>query len=583
MTGSRFEHALGAMHLARQAWQQAWLNSSDDVRKAFRSDVWKTLNGLTASALDQDTRDWVRGHAEFNETFDDRIALAVGAATLLHDIGHAPFSHTLEPFFARHAAQIASQDPTKVAKYVTSMVTPFHEFVGYQMLDQIEPDAVERIPWVVVKMIMDTSHQPGTWQASIHGLISGEVDVDRMDYLVRDGQKSGSEVAAVDLARLIQSVELRNIQSNGDTDAPAVWSVGFGLRARSAIEAFLNNRQRYHQWVLFHSHAVAVDRMLEYAVEGLWTLARDVRQGSRDAELLHVLADLVPDLNYFSPHKRLYDATRDGRPVVIEDHDTTAIQASIDDVTVMEWLKSSASVVRALLTSGQSLGARRAELVRVLACVEALVDRVPNWAPVWKTEDDYREMADELKEPLVATLNSLGLELLRDGRRRVEGLSAAPTAAVSASLDEVSKAFAKDSILGLNLLAKQCLRSRDMTQRFLRERTWADALSTRCVPSRQLKGGFWVFAFQEVASVRDGHEMAVNVFDGNRPRPFREISATVSYLPEIEARAVKLHVYYVCPNLQMRVNRISRYKDELRKLFKEHFADVVMSTYRDLI
>ena len=101
LTGSRYEHALGTMHLAVAAWQSAWRTCDEEVRLAFAREVISEVRA--APEPDPCTAHWVSG-ADVEDTpmwqdFPRVIGLAVAAVGLLHDVGHPPFSHVLERFY----------------------------------------------------------------------------------------------------------------------------------------------------------------------------------------------------------------------------------------------------------------------------------------------------------------------------------------------------------------------------------------------------------------------------------------------------------------------------------------------------
>lgn len=106
----------------------------------------------------------------------------IKAAALLHDIGHGPFSHNLEELFARYTGR-------------------FHDEVG-SLLRHGEVGAVLRQHDLDPRRIADLIAGRGRYGQ----LISGELDVDRMDYLVRDAHHTGVPYGTIDHARLVREL-----------------------------------------------------------------------------------------------------------------------------------------------------------------------------------------------------------------------------------------------------------------------------------------------------------------------------------------------------------------------------------------
>ncbi|WP_435174798.1 HD domain-containing protein [Halorussus sp. AFM4] len=113
-----------------------------------------------------------------------RQAERVRAAAILHDVGHSPYSHAIEGVVHRHTGK-------------------YHDDV-HELLATSE----------VGEVLRDHGHDPATVADLIAGdgklgqLVSGELDVDRMDYLVRDAHHTGVPYGTIDHSRLVRELTL---------------------------------------------------------------------------------------------------------------------------------------------------------------------------------------------------------------------------------------------------------------------------------------------------------------------------------------------------------------------------------------
>ncbi len=188
-THSRFEHALGTFHLARRTLT---LFEEQDV---------------------------------FAEIGRDECAL-VRTAALLHDVGHYPFSHALEEIGALHHEEVARP-----------LITEGE--VGEILRRELGPSAPERI----VSLIRGESDSP------LQLLISGSIDLDKLDYLRRDAFMCGVSYGEIDVDRLINAL---TIVRDPETGEPRVGMVEKGL---SALESLLFAKYQMYRNVYWH-HAV---------------------------------------------------------------------------------------------------------------------------------------------------------------------------------------------------------------------------------------------------------------------------------------------------------------------------------------
>src|SRR5690606_29558171 len=127
--------------------------------------------------------------AHLGVRLDEEWATVAKAAALLHDVGHGPFSHALE---RRLTPGADHEDWTRRILLEPTRV--------HQVLAKASPD----LPAKVAAVISGEHQGP----AFIRDLVSSQLDVDRMDYLLRDSLYTGVTYGTFDLQRLINTLLL---------------------------------------------------------------------------------------------------------------------------------------------------------------------------------------------------------------------------------------------------------------------------------------------------------------------------------------------------------------------------------------
>jgi HD superfamily phosphohydrolase len=231
---SRFEHALGVAFLARTA-----------LRRLLTSRPASGLPPLTVA--------------------DGR---ALVAAALLHDVGHYPFSHCIEelgPPIARH------------------------EVVGRRLIETTEIAGVLERDWQVsparVAALIAPSAPLAGVDALLGQLLSGAIDLDKLDYLPRDAKACNVPYGRVDTPRLLEALRVRVVAGQ-----PRIVITDKGV---SPVHSLINARQEMFDNVYWHHTGRACNAMLLRAVqEALLAGALRPEQlaGHTDASLLALLA-----------------------------------------------------------------------------------------------------------------------------------------------------------------------------------------------------------------------------------------------------------------------------------------------------
>jgi uncharacterized protein len=180
---SRFEHALGASHLMRQA--------------------------ISALRL--------KGHE-----ITDNEADAVTAAILLHDIGHAPFSHVLE----------------------NTLVEISHEEISLLLMNRLNEHFEGKLNLAI--QIFTNKYK----KRFLHQLVSSQLDMDRLDYLNRDSFFTGVAEGTVGVERIIKMFNIWHDQLV--VDEKGIYS----------IEKFLISRRLMYWQVYLHKTVVSAESLL---------------------------------------------------------------------------------------------------------------------------------------------------------------------------------------------------------------------------------------------------------------------------------------------------------------------------------
>ena len=164
---------------------------------------------------------------------EDRAAAS--AAALLHDVGHGPFSHAMEKVLGVHHEQM-----TILA--VTSPETALH-----QTLKDFSADMPERVAAIV----------EGTFKpAALAQLVSSQLDVDRMDYLLRDSLMTGAKYGVYDLEWIINALDI-------DAEADRIFVNARGVHA---VEEYLQARYYMFRQVYFHRTLRSAEAVLRCAL-----------------------------------------------------------------------------------------------------------------------------------------------------------------------------------------------------------------------------------------------------------------------------------------------------------------------------
>ncbi len=255
---TRFQHALGALHLTRKA-----------------------IEVLQSK------------HVNITEEEAEGVQLAI----LLHDIGHGPYSHALEGHF----------------------IPVPHERLTLAYMNRLN-QTFEGALDLAIKIFNNEYHK-----TFLHQLVSGQLDMDRMDYLIRDSYYTGVAEGVIGYDRIIKMLNV--YEGELVVEEKGIYS----------IEKFLLSRKLMYWQVYLHKTALSAEKMLVRLFQYFKNLPRSTPvQPSRAFE-------------YFLDSEWAEEGPKEISEEMLRNH------AQLDDTDVDVWIKSmidSSNPVLSVLSRG---------------------------------------------------------------------------------------------------------------------------------------------------------------------------------------------------------------------------------------
>src|SRR5437870_10717776 len=174
-------------------------------------------------------------------SIDENDRAAARAAALLHDVGHGSFSHVMEKVLGFHherwTVQVVLSEETEIGQLLRSHSA---ELPGK------------------IAAIIEGKFQP----AALAQLVSSQLDVDRMDYLLRDSLMTGAKYGIYDLEWIINALAI-------DEERDRIYVAARGLYA---VEEYLQARYYMFRQVYFHRTLRSAEAVLISALNRARTL-----------------------------------------------------------------------------------------------------------------------------------------------------------------------------------------------------------------------------------------------------------------------------------------------------------------------
>jgi HD superfamily phosphohydrolase len=234
---TRFEHSLGVLHLAKKAF----MNLKPIIIENYQ---------IETDVL-------------------ERFMLHLRLAALLHDIGHAPFSHLGEKYFRRNEI-IHNLKYTIKSKSlnINSDIFEFgsnHELMSCYIILYKYSDPILRIRSdvnfeLICRMIVGAKYNNSDkWLENIliELINSDTIDADKLDYLMRDAFMTGVSIPSIDTSRLFLNIRIN----------PKLKRITFKDKAIPVIQNIIDARDTMYLFCYNHHTVVYSDFILEFFIK----------------------------------------------------------------------------------------------------------------------------------------------------------------------------------------------------------------------------------------------------------------------------------------------------------------------------
>lgn len=278
---NRFSHSLGVYFLGKKA--------IDSLFKNFRA---------------------IHGNDELNETKEREIKKTFLMACILHDIGHSPFSHTGEEFYFDEKVNKGSADKpeytedSKLTKDLDDLLNDEeyrldiikqsfcspkpHEFMSaYLGLKVFLSEKDKHIQSFFVRCIIGLQYyncetlEKQLLNACIELLNSSTIDVDKLDYLIRDSYMTGFYSINIDYERLLAGISLHELdpetknniiqvsKPNGSQETCKHVFVAFKKQSLSVLENVILANDLERKWIQSHPVVLYSSFLLQIIIHNI--------------------------------------------------------------------------------------------------------------------------------------------------------------------------------------------------------------------------------------------------------------------------------------------------------------------------
>ncbi|WP_333638507.1 hypothetical protein [Tissierella praeacuta] len=323
----RFEHSLGTMKLSGDIFYYSICNTESEVIETFfdkfKEEVHKIIDEEILSRKESKYYRGIIGDKNLKEEklkkYEDLYSSidnvfynyympnnilkeqrflymvlfqAIRLAALLHDLGHPPYSHITEGVMEKvykdtkkkkgTTTTVREKEFLKIMEDYTEESgkekLALHEAMGNNMVKKLvenyfdnfsEIDSFEHkyysiLVCICLKRILE---EKTIFFKDVHGIISGPLDGDRLDYVTRDMMNSGFNNGIIEYERIIYSIKISIVKSQDEDNVNFFFTPT--VKSLATVEDFYSRRWNLYKNIIFHHRVAKTDAMLELSLESL--------------------------------------------------------------------------------------------------------------------------------------------------------------------------------------------------------------------------------------------------------------------------------------------------------------------------
>ncbi len=287
-------------------------------------------------------------------------------AALMHDCGHAPFSHTFESYYNKKSEAKAylfgyvdetfKNDYKEHASFGKGPAD--HEiFSSAILLEHYKAIILEydpkANPLLIARMITGTTHSVAQNAGEeienclIRLINSKAIDVDKLDYIIRDTWASGVNNVSIDIHRLLSSLSLTKFNKQL---VPT-----FNKSALSVVQSVVDGRNYLYNWLYSHHTVCYYNELLETAI--------------------NTLSSLIPPYNSKTFLEIFFSRETFSRPVLFKNEETIYLPTDGDICFLLK------------------------QYINLIPEVNEILSRQSQKIPLWKTHAEFEIILKDKKHP----------------------------------------------------------------------------------------------------------------------------------------------------------------------------------------